>query len=418
MAMHSHGTLDDAALFARPTSELGRLRGQSMLLCLVGIAISAALGAVSLAFGKPLIEPGVFWQSYLIAYVFWIGLTLGPLAVLMIQHLTGGAWTFPSRRILEAATRNLPLMAVLFAPIAMNLQTLYAWARPTETLSEEVAHMVHLKHAYLNAPFFFARAALFFVVWGVLIFLLNKWSKEQDDTPPLPPGPSSRRFRLLAGPGLVLYVLTVTFMSVDWIMSLDPAWYSTIFGVLTMGGQGLSTMAFTILVLAGLSRFQPMSQVANRDIFHDLGKLMFAFTMLWAYFSVSQLLIIWSANLPEEIPFYLQRLHGPWAPISIAVLLLQFVAPFVLLLSRDLKRNPDAVKWVALLVLVMRVVDITWTIGPVFRTQGSSLHWLDFAVTFAMGAVWLALFWRNLAGRSLVPAHDPYFKEAMAHGGH
>ena len=233
----------------------------------------------------------------------------------------------------------------------------------------------------------------------------------------LPPGPNTRRFRLLSAPGLVLYVLTITFMSVDWIMSLDPAWYSTIFGILTIGGQGLSTMAFTIIVLSGLVKFQPMAHVANADNFHDLGKLMFAFIRLWAYFSVSQLLIIWSANLPEEIPFYLERLHGPWAPISIAVLLLQFVAPFVLLLSRDLKRNPAAVRWVALLVLIMRVVDITWTIGPVFR-DGSSLHWLDFAVVFAMGAVWLALFWRNLAGRSLVPAHDPYFKEAVAHGGH
>ena len=417
MAMHTHGTLDDAALFARPTTDLGRLRGQSMLLCLIGVAGSAAMGAVGLAFGKPLIEPGVIWQSYLIAYVFWIGLTLGPLAVLMIQHLTGGAWTFPSRRILEAATRNLPLMAVLFIPIAMNLPALYKWAQPVDSLSEEVAHMVHLKAAYLNPSFFYLRAAIFFVIWGALIFLLNRWSKEQDEQPALPPGPNTRRFRLLSAPGLVLYVLTITFMSVDWIMSLDPAWYSTIFGILTIGGQGLSTMAFTIIVLSGLVKFQPMSHVANPDNFHDLGKLMFAFIMLWAYFSVSQLLIIWSANLPEEIPFYLERLHGPWAPISIAVLLLQFVAPFVLLLSRDLKRNPAAVRWVALLVLIMRVVDITWTIGPVFR-DGSSLHWLDFAVVFAMGAVWLALFWRNLAGRSLVPAHDPYFKEAVAHGGH
>ena len=166
MAMHTHGTLDDAALFARPTTELGRLRGQSMILCLIGLAASAAIGAVGLVFGKPLVEPGVIWQSYLIAYIFWIGLTLGPLAVLMIQHLTGGAWTFPSRRILEAATRNLPLMAVLFIPIAMNLPALYKWAQPVDTLPEEVAHMVHLKAAYLNPSFFYVRAAMFFVDLG------------------------------------------------------------------------------------------------------------------------------------------------------------------------------------------------------------------------------------------------------------
>jgi hypothetical protein len=418
MANPTHGTMDDATLLSVPTTELSRLRGQSMLLCLVGVAISAAIGAVGLAFGKPLIEPGVIWQSYLIAYVFWIGVTLGPLAILMIQHLTGGAWTYPSRRILEAATRNLPLMAILFIPIAMNLPALYEWARPVETLAEERAHLVHLKAAYLNAPFFYLRAVIYFAVWGALIFLLNKWSREQDQHPPLPPGPATRRFRLLSAPGLVLYVLTVTFMSVDWIMSLDPTWYSTIFGILTMGGQGLSTMALTIVVLSGLVKTRPISQVASADNFHDLGKLMFAFLMLWAYFSVSQLLIIWSANLPEEVPFYLERLHGAWAPISIAILLLQFVLPFVLLLSRDLKRNPAAVKWVAVLILIMRVVDIAWTIGPVFRKEGSSLHWLDLALTFAMGAVWLALFWRNLAGRALIPAHDPYFKEAVAHGGH
>jgi hypothetical protein len=417
MSTHHSRTLNEQALTALPAAEIGRLRGRSMLLSLVGLAAAVAIGAVQMAFGKPLIEPGVIWQSYLIAFVFWIGLTLGSMAVLMIQHLTGGAWTFPSRRILEASTRTLPLMAVLFLPIALNLPALYVWARPEAAMSAEVAHAVHLKAAYLNPTFFYVRAVLMFAIWGTLIYFLNRWSREQDEQPAMPPGPSSRRFRVLSGPGLVLYVLTITFMSVDWIMSLDPAWYSTIFGILTLGGQGLSTLAFTILILSALVKFEPMSQVAEAENFHDLGKLMLAFVMLWAYFSVSQLLIVWSANLPEEIPFYLERLHGVWAPISITILILQFVVPFLLLLSRDLKRNPDRVKWIALLILIMRVVDIAWTIGPVFR-EGSSLHWLDFGLTFAMGVVWLALFWRYLAGRPLVAARDPYFKEAMAHGGH
>ena len=145
---------------------------------------------------------------------------------------------------------------------------------------------------------------------------------------------------------------------------------------------------------------------------------MFAFVMLWGYFSVSQLLIIWSANLPEEIPFYLARLHGPWYPISIALLLGQFALPFLLLLSQSFKRNPNVVKWIALFILVMRIVDITWTIGPVFRHEGSSLSWVDFAVALGMGGLWLIYFFRNLSGRSLVPARDPHFQEAMAHGGH
>jgi hypothetical protein len=306
-------------------------------------------------------------------------------------------------------------MAVLFLPIGLNLPALYTWAQPGAADDP----IMHEKIGYLNPEFFRLRAVIFFAVWGALVYVLNKWSREQDRRPAQPIGPSDRKFRVLSGPGLVLYVITVTFMSVDWIMSLDPLWYSTIFGVLTIGGQGLSTMAFTIIVLASLVRFAPMSGVVDADKFHDLGKLMFAFVMLWAYFSVSQLLITWSANLPEEIPFYIVRLQGrAWYPVSVALLLLHFALPFVLLLSQGFKRNPRMVRWIALFILIMRVVDITWTIGPVFRHEGSGLSWLDFAVVMAMGGLWLGLFFRTLGGRALVPARDPYFKEAMAHGGH
>ena len=401
MAVH----LEETALVARPTEQLSRLRGRALAFGGAGLLIALVGWFVA---------PDVFLQSYLIGYVFWTGITVGSLALLMLQHLSGGAWGLVARRVLEASTRTLPLMIVLFLPIAFNLPDLYAWARPEA--AED--HLIHTKAAYLNAPFFYVRAALFFVLWGVLIYFLNRWSREQDDLPPALPGPADRRFRLLSGPGLVIYMITVTFMSVDWIMSLDPHWYSTIFGILTVGGQGLSTLAFTIVVLAALARVPPMSSVASAGVFHDLSKLMFAFVLLWAYFSVSQLLIIWSANLPEEVPFYLERLHGAWRPVSIAILLLHFVLPFLLLLSRDLKRNPAAVKWIALFILVMRVVDLAWTIGPVFRHEGSSLHWLDFAVVLGMGGLWLALFWRNLAGRPLVPARDPYLKEALANVGH
>jgi hypothetical protein len=321
-----------------------------------------------------------------------------------------------SRRLLEAASRTLPLMALLFLPIWFNLATIYPWATPTP--DEEMQHILHLKGAYLNPTFFGIRAILYFVIWGGLIFFLNKWSKEQDEMPAQLPGPLDRRSRVLSGPGLVLYVATVTFMSVDWVMSLDPHWFSTIFGVLMLGGQGLSTMAFTILMLAMLVRFRPMSLVANAEKFHDHGKLMFAFVMLWAYFSVSQLLIIWSANLPEEIPFYLERLNGPWYPISLVLLLGHFALPFLILLSQPVKRNPDVVKWVAAFILLMRVVDVAWTVGPVFRHHEAPINWVDLAAVLGIGGLWLVLFFRNLSGRALVPAKDPYFREAIAHGGH
>ena len=400
-----NGHLDDAALMARPTTEIAALRSRSITLGGIGL-VGALIGFF--------VANDVFWQSYLIAYIFWIGLTLGSLAVLMVQHLSGGAWGLVSRRVLEASTRTLPLMAVLFIPILFHLPTLYPWARP-EAADDP---LIQTKAAYLNAGFFTIRAAIFFVVWFGLIYFLNKWSAEQDRAETKLPGPEDGKFRVLSGPGLVLYVLTITFMSVDWIMSLDPHWYSTIFGILTLGGQGLTTMAFTILVLAALVRTQPLSQVAGAETFHDLGKLMFAFVMLWAYFSVSQLLIIWSANLPEEIPFYIERLHGPWFYFSVALLVGQFALPFLLLLSRDRKRNPARVARVAAFILLMRVIDITWTVGPVFRHEGPGIHWLDFVMVIGMGGLWLPLFWHYLAGRSLLPARDPYFKEAVVHGGH
>ena len=398
--------LDEAALMTRPRAELSQLGTRAIGIAVVGVGASAA---GYLAVGD------AFWQSYLIGYIFWIGITLGSLAILMVQHLSGGAWTMISRRLFEAATRNLPLMAVLFLPIWFNLAKLYPWVSPSPD-DEKMQEVLHLKGAYLNQGFFGVRALLYFVIWSGLAFFLNKWSREQDEQPAQLPGPLDRRSRMISGPGLVLYVASVTFMSVDWIMSLDPHWFSTIFGVLTLGGQGLSTMAFVILILAILVKFQPMSQVANAEKFHDHGKLMFAFVMLWAYFSVSQLLIIWSANLPEEIPFYLERLHGAWYPVSVAVLLFQFALPFLLLLSQRFKRNPDIVKWIALIILLMRVVDITWTIGPVFRHEGSAISWVDFAAVLGIGGLWLVFFFRNLSGRALLPARDPYFKEAVADG--
>jgi hypothetical protein len=405
MAADKHLPFDEATLMSRPTAEIGQMQSRFLMF--------GGLGLVGLIAGY-LTAGTSFWHSYLIAYIFWINITLGARGVLMVQHLSGGKWGLVARRVLEAATRTLPVMAVLFIPIALNLEALYSWARPEAAADE----LIQVKASYLNVNFFYVRALIYFVIWGALIYLLNKWSKEQDERPAELPGPADRRFRVLSGPGLVLYVLTVTFMSVDWVMSLDPHWYSTIFGILTIGGQGLAAMALSILVLARLARTAPMAQVADADAFHDLGKLMFAFVMLWAYFSVSQLLIIWSANLPEEIPFYLERLHGPWYPVSVLVLLGQFALPFLLLLSQNFKRNPRTVARIALWILIMRVVDITWTIGPVFRHEGSALSWLDFAAVLGLGAIWTFVFFRNLGSRAVVPARDPYLKEALAHGGH
>jgi hypothetical protein len=394
-----------ALLKERPEADLSRLSSRGMMFGILGLVATAA--------GFFMVDRVQFFQSYLIAYIFWIGLTLGSLGLLMLQFLSGGAWGLVGRRVFEAGTRTLPLMVVLFIPLAINLPTLYKWARPEAAEDPLIAP----KLPYLDAEFFFLRAAIYFVIWFGLTALLNKWSKEQDETAPQPPGPADRRFRLLSGPGMVIHIIAVTFMSVDWVMSLDPHFYSTIFGVLTLGGQGVSTLAFTILVLQGLSNSRPVSEVADAERFHDLGKLLLGFVMLWAYFNVSQLLIIWSANLPEEIPWYIERLQGHWAPWAVVVLVGHFVLPFMLLLSRDLKRHGRVLSRVALLVLVMRIVDLVWTIGPIFRHE-YTLHWLDFATVLAFAGPWLFLFYRNLGSRALVPANDPYFKDAVANGGH
>jgi len=392
-------------LSERPVADLGRMRSRGLMFGALGIAASAA--------GYFMADRSQFLQSYLIAYMFWLGITLGSLVLLMVQYLSGGAWGLVARRVFEASARTLPLMAILFLPIALNLETLYMWARP-EAATDAI---IQTKVAYLNPQFFYIRAAIYFAVWFTIVTVLTRWSKAQDDTAPQPPGPMDRRMRVFSGPAVVLHILCVTFMSVDWVMSLDPHFYSTIFGILTLGGQGLTTLAFTILVLQGLSHSKPMSQVVNTERFHDFGKLMLAFVMLWAYFNVSQLLIIWSANLPEEIPWYIERLRGPWAPWAVLVLVGHFVTPFVLLLSRDIKRHSKVLARVALLVMLMRVVDLIWTVGPVFR-HDTTFHFLDFSIVVAFAAPWLLFFFRNLGDRSLVPANDPYFKEAVADGGH
>jgi hypothetical protein len=336
------------------------------------------------------------------------------MAIAMIHHLTGGGWGMVARRPLEAAARTLPLLTLLFVPIAVSgMQPLYSWARPDVVAQD---HVIQMKTGYLNVPFFLARAAVYLVLWNVIALTLSRWSREQDELGLRPLG-SERKFRLLSAGGLLVYALTITFASIDWVMSLDPHWFSTIFGILFMGGQGLSALAFVIVVLASVSAQPPMAGIIKPVHFHDLGKLMFAFVMLWAYFSFSQFLIIWSGNLPEEIPWYLERMHGFWGAIAIALVVVQFSAPFLLLLSRDLKRNPRMLRNVAIVVLAMRFFDLLWLIKP--GAEGLHVHWMDFVLPVGLFGLWLYVFVGQLRRRPALPVYDPYFAEAMAaHGGH
>lgn len=405
--MNGHvDSVTDATLQTRPTGVINRMNNRALMI--------GALGAAATAAGF-FMERGTFFQSYLIGYMFWLYITLGALGLLMVQHLSGGAWGIVSRRVFEAAVRTLPVMAVLFIPIALNLPALFSWARP-EALNDPA---IQTKAAYLNQSFFLLRAVGYFAIWIGFGFTLAGWSAKQDIDAPVIPGPEDRKFRVLSGPGLVFYMITVTFMSVDWMMSLDPHWTSTIFGVLFVGGAGLSALAFTVVILASLSETAPMSSLMTADRFHDLGKLMYAFVLLWAYFSVSQLIIVWSGNLPEEIPFYLTRFTGIWGKVSWLVLFGHFVIPFAFLLSRRIKRQPKLAARVALFILAMRAVEIAWMIAPMMRhgEHAAGPNWVDFAAVLGVGFVWLPMFFRNLSSRAVVPVHDPYLKDAF-NGGH
>jgi hypothetical protein len=353
-----------------------------------------------------------FFQAYLVAYTFWMGVVLGSLALLMVQHLSGGAWGIVLRRPFEAAVRTIPFMAVLFIPIVFGMHSLYEWTHAEVAANDPI---VSQKVLYLNTPFFLGRQAFYFVVWGTLGYFLTKWSAEHDRTGD--PALVDKMSRLSGG-GLVAYFLTVTLAMVDWTMSVNPHWFSTIWGMLYIGGQGLSAFAFGIVVLVMLSQAAPLSRVVTAHHFHDLGKLLFAFLMLWAYLQFSQFLIIWSANIPEEIPHYLNRWDNSWKYLSIFIVVGHFIVPYALLLSRDLKKNSRKLFVIATWLLVARVTEYWWHVAPELHRDGLTLSLLDVALPLALGGIFISLFISQLGARPLLPVNDPGLEKALHHHVH
>jgi hypothetical protein len=373
--------------------------------------VTGVAGVVLLVLGFFLDRDQLF-RSYLVGWAYWLGPALGSLGLALLYHLTGGQWGVASRRILEAAARTLPALAVLFLPLVFGLESVYEWAREGTVAGDPV---LQHKARYLNEGAWIARSAVFLAVWVVLALLLDRWSARQDAAP----SPALvRRLRRLAAPGLVLLVLTETFAAMDWFMSLDPHWYSTIYGVWFLGGHGIAALALLIVVAAFLERRPPLAGVLRPLHFHDWGKLLLAFTLLWTYFSVSQLLIIWSADIPEEVLWYEHRLHGGWQAVGLALALLHFAVPFLLLLSRDLKRDARLLVPVALLLLGMHWVDYFWNAAPTYSPGDFRLHWLDLAAPVAVGGLWVWRFVRELKSRPLMPVGDPNLEEMLEHGGH
>jgi hypothetical protein len=357
-----------------------------------------------------------FFHSYLFGFSFWAGISVGSLALLMLQHLTGGGWGFVIRRVLEAATRTLPLVVVLFVPIVAGAHWIYRWTDHDEMARNEALVQ---KAKYLNVPFFTIRAAIYFAVWLALAFFLNRWSLLQDQTADRA---VTKRMQMISVPGMVLLVFTVSFAAIDWFMSLDPEWSSTIYGFIFVAAWSLSALAFVIAVMANLSKHEPMNAIVAQLHFHDLGKLLLALVMLWSYFAYSQFLIIWSANLPEEIRWYLPRTRGTWGMIALVVVVLHFAFPFLFLLSRSVKRNASKLVIVAVLILVMRLVDLLWMIAPTFTGEHFHVSWMDIVAPIGLGGLWLAFFAWQLGRRALIPINDPQYESVLAqahtHAGH
>ena len=362
-------------------------------------------------------NPDQFFRSYLLGFIYWVGLSLGCLAVLMLHHVAGGRWGFSIRRPLEAGTRTLPLMFIFLLPILFwGLHYLYEWTHAEVVATDEV---LEKKKAYLNEFFFIARTLAYFAIWGLMAFFLNRWSSLQDSTTETH---FTRRMQRLSAPGIVIYALSMTLAAVDWIMSLEPHWFSTIFSAVHIIGQILLTWAFMILVAVPLSRCKPLDLLLSNERLRDLGTLMLGFVMLWTYTSFSQLLIIWAGNLPEEISWYMTRLEGGWLDLGYTLIGLHFVVPFLLLISARIKARIPVLVGIASGLAIMRLVALFWVTAPAFHQANLKVHWLDFAAPVGIGGIWLTVFFWQLKGRSLIALNDPRFdyllngKESHGHG--
>jgi hypothetical protein len=359
----------DLARFALVTMLLGIA---AAIVCLVGHQLN----------------PKQFFQSYLYAFVFWLNIPLGLLGLLMLQHLVGGNWGAVLRGVLEGGTRTLPFMAILFLPIALGVESLYEWSRWTAhdvAKHPELAPKVH----YLNDTWFLIRAGVYFVVWCGLGWLLLRWSRRQQR------GADERITRWLAklsGVGMLLGGLAVTFAAIDWVMSLEPLWYSTIYGLLYVSSEFVTGMAFAIVLTAVLDRYDPLSGVIRPADFQDLGSLLLAFVIVWSYMAFSQFIIIWTGDIVEELQWYMRRAQGSWGWLAVLLIALHFALPFVALLSKQVKRDPRWLAAIAILLLVMHLLNDFWLIVPAFGYQHVRVHWLDVAALVAVGSLWLAMF--------------------------
>lgn len=388
-----------------PPALITRWRTRAMVIGVVAAAIAVIWG---------FLDRTLFLRAYLVGFMFWLGVSLGSLALLNLQYTTGGHWGALGRRFWEAATSswNILLLFLLWLPLVFGMKDLYPWA--TMTPKELVEDRARL---WLNPRLFILRGIIYFVLWWFWAWRLRRWSEREERGEANP-----QRFvsiQNFSGAGIIVYALTITFASVDWVMSLNPMWWSTVWGMLFMVGECLTAFAFTIWLLARFAQTEPLGRIIKPDHFHDYGKLMFAFVVLWAYLSFSQWLIIWQGNITEEIRWYLDRAHGHWKIIAICLIFFHFVFPFAIMLSRSLKRQPRKLVRMAIWIMLIRLVDLFWLVQPSFHSKGVSgevlaplnLQVVGFNIVnvLAIGGLWLTVFYWQLAKRSLMPVNDSEF---------
>jgi hypothetical protein len=385
------------------------LRRYSAIATFIGLVFLG--GTIAGAF----LAPGGFTQfiqSYLVGFWLWFGAGAGCLVILMTQYLTGGAWGVVIRRPLEAGAKTLYWFAFLFLPLLIFREKLYWWTTPAG-LADKV---IHAKVYYLNVPFLFVRWAIYALFFIAMTKLLTGWSKKEDET-----GSTdySKKLEALSAPGVLAFFLLMTFCAVDYLMTLEPYWYSTVYGFMIVIGGCLTALSVVVATLTILARFEPMHHAVTKRHLHDLGKLLFALTMLWAYLNFSQLLITWSGNLPTEVGWYIKRWNGGWGWVGLLMLLGHFVLPFLLLLSQDLKKNPNTIRNIAIYLVVIRAIDVYYLVEPNFTSVTHphlTLSALDITALIGFGGLWLAIFFRNLTAMPLLPLGAPDFKKALNHG--
>ncbi len=378
-------------------TETGSFGTKALIAGGAGLALSAA---------GFFINPEQLFHSYLTAFAFWASIGLGALFFVLLNHLVGAEWSIVLRRMTESLMMTLPLMVVFFIPLIFGFHYLYEWSH-AETVAGDA--LLREKAGYLNVNFFIIRSAVYFAIWFIFGRLLYKFSLKQDGGD----HSSDDTMRRLSAPGMILFALTTTYAAYDWMMSLQPHWYSTIFGLWYFSGAFLAVLSFLVVFGLYLRKKEILAATITVEHYHDLGKFMFAFTIFWSYISFSQFFLIWYANMPEETVFYLRRWENSWMYVSVFQIVGHLMIPFIALIPRAMKRNFTAMKIIAIWILFCHWVDLYWNIMPNYSKLGIELSWMDAATMLGIGGSFIWLFWKRYASQALIPVKDPRLEASL-----